>query len=324
VKWPRESSFGDQAVRDLAWLLFSPPLLRASCAGAPLASVPKTDALMDWLAALDRKPAGLHAHARKPGLVRVGLYAEALLEYFLMHGPGPRLIAANVPLRSQGRTIGEVDFLVETREGVRLHWELAVKFYLHIADGGNASLADYVGPNLQDRFDLKHARLLDHQLALSGRPEFASLGFDGPWRAEMFVKGRMFYRTMDAHPDAHPDAHADARAVQAPELDLDHPSGWWKTISEWQKESRQSVCGVLPRLSWIAPGGLDAREGAALIDNESALEAQIRNLRAPLMVAAYVSGKDGSWLQQSCGFVVPDDWPDLARAYAQTARPTTT
>jgi hypothetical protein len=312
VKGPQESSFGDQAVRDLAWLLFSPPLLRTSRAGAPLASLRKTDALMDWLAVLDRKPAALHAHVRKPGLVRVGLYAEALLEYFLMHGPGPRLIAANVPLRSKGRTIGEVDFLVETGAGVRLHWELAIKFYLHIADGGNASLADYVGPNLQDRFDLKHARLLNHQLALSGRPEFASLGFDGPWRAEMFVKGRMFYRDRESH------------AVHTPELDDAHPSGWWKTISEWQKESPHGVCGVLPRLSWIAPSVLDAREGAMLIDNESALEEQIRNLRAPLMVAAYVGRKDGSWLEQSCGLIVPDDWPDLARAYAQSARPTTT
>ncbi len=43
-----------------------------------------------------------------------------------------RLIAANVPLRHGRRTIGECDFLLENAQRTRLHWELAVKFYLHI------------------------------------------------------------------------------------------------------------------------------------------------------------------------------------------------
>jgi hypothetical protein len=37
-------------------------------------------------------------------------------------------------------------------------------------------------------------------------------------------------------------------------------------------------------------------------------------------VAAYVRRKDGSWIEQSCGFIVPDDWPDRAGVYAQSAR----
>jgi uncharacterized protein len=312
---PPEAHWQDPTVRDLAWLLFSPQLLRASRAGAPLVSVPSTDTAMNWLAALDREPAALHAHVRKPGLTRVGLYAEALLEYFLMHGPGPRLVAANVPLRADGRTIGEVDFLAETAQGARLHWELAIKFYLHVVEGGNASLADYVGPNLQDRFDLKHARLLDHQLALSGRAEFASLGFGGTWQAEMFVKGRLFYRAGDAH----------ARA--APELDDAHPRGWWQTVSEWRAAPPEGLCGVLPRLSWIGRSVLDAQAGSALLD-QAALAERLRGLRSPLMVAAYGAGHtgtaDGSWFEQSRGFIVPDDWPDLARAYARSAGSTTT
>jgi hypothetical protein len=308
MSWPREAELRDPAVRDLAWLLFSPQLLRATSAGAPLVTIRKTEKVMNWLAELDNRPAAFHAHVRKPGLTRVGLYAEALLEYFLMHGPGPRLIAANVPLRADGRTLGEVDFLVETRQGVRLHWELAIKFYLHVAEGGNGNLADYVGPNLQDRFDLKHARLLNHQVALSARPEFASLGFDGPWRAEMFVKGRAFYRG------------SDPLGLSTPELDEDHPCGWWKTVSEYLDAPPPGVCGVLPRLSWIARSVLDAWQGEVLLAGEAALAEHIRQLPSPVMVAAYVRRKDGSWIEQSCGFIVPDDWPDRAGVYAQSAR----
>ncbi len=131
--------FEDVTVRDLAWLLFAPDLLRASQAGAPLAhpftTAAEHDAVLAWLDSLDAVPDALHVHARDPKFTRLGIYAESLLGFFLAHGPTMRLIAANVPLRHGRRTIGECDFLLEDAQRSRLHWELAVKFYLHIGDG---------------------------------------------------------------------------------------------------------------------------------------------------------------------------------------------
>ncbi len=301
----------DPVVRDLAWLLFSPGLLRPTDAGAPLAqpfaSSQERDAAGAWLAALDGEPGALHAHVHKPTLALLGLYAEALLEYFLAHGPGARLIAANLPLRVHRQTIGEVDFLVESTRGERLHWELAVKFYLHVADGENVSLANYIGPNLQDRFYLKHMRLLNHQLMLSSRPEFASLGFEGPWQPGMFIKGRLFY-----HDNGDP-------AYPAPPLADDHLRGWWKTASEWQESLAGDAWDVLPRLSWLAPHVLGGREGAALAEREPALLERVRNLRWPLMVATYAPALDETWQEQSRGFIVPDHWPERAREYVRGA-----
>jgi uncharacterized protein len=298
----------DPVVRDLSWLLFSPGLLRSNDAGAPLAqpfaSDRERDAAIAWLAALDDAPDALHAHVHKPTLARLGLYAEALLEYFLAHGPGARLIAANLPLRVHRQTIGEVDFLVESTRGERLHWELAVKFYLHVADGDNVSLANYIGPNLQDRFDLKHMRLLNHQLMLSSRPEFASLGFAGPWQPGMFIKGRLFY-----HDDGEP----------APLLADDHLRGWWKTASEWRESRPGDAWDVLPRLSWLAPHVLGEQEGAELAGREPALLERVQSLRWPLMVATYAPTLDHSWLEQSRGFIVPDHWPERARDYVRSA-----
>jgi uncharacterized protein len=301
----------DPVVRDLAWLLFSPDLLGATDAGAslaqPFASDQERDATIAWLAALDDESGALHAHVHKPTLARLGLYAEALLEYFLAHGPGARLVAANLPLRVHRQTIGEVDFLVESTRGERLHWELAVKFYLHVADGENVSLANYIGPNLQDRFDLKHMRLLKHQLMLSSRPEFASLGFEGPWQPGMFIKGRLFY-----HDNGDP-------TYPAPPLADDHLRGWWKTASEWQGSLSGDAWDVLPRLSWLAPHVLGAHEGAELAGREPALLERVRNLRWPLMVAKYAPALDDTWQEQSRGFIVPDHWPERAREYVRSA-----
>ena len=305
------TSLRDPAVRDLAWLLFSPNLLSASRAGAPLAQPAATaterQTTLAWLAALDRDPAALHAQVHKPSLTRLGFYAEALLEYFLTHGPHARLIAANIPLRTAGLTLGEVDFLLQDERGERLHWELAVKFYLHIGEGeGAATLAHYVGPNLQDRFDLKHARLLNHQLGLSARDEFASLGFEGPWRAELFVKGRLFYRDDDLGLASNPPT----------ELAENHLRGWWKTASEWQDSKTDGLFASLPRLGWMAERTLSAQEGDALVEQTAVLSERVALLSSPIMVARYERCERYGWREHSRGFIVPDEWPERAADFA--------
>ncbi|BCQ22994.1 DUF1853 family protein [Caballeronia sp. NK8] len=316
--------FDDVAVRDLAWLLFAPDLLREGDAplARPFDSPQERDATLAWLNALDASPQSLqslHEHTRNPRFTRLGIYAESLLGYFLAHGPAARLIAANVPLRLQRRTIGECDFLLETANDVRLHWELAVKFYLHIGNGDAsraARLSDYVGPNLQDRFDLKHARLVTHQLALTSRTEFATLGFEGPWRAQLFIKGRLFYHGL-----------VGERIDPAPEIGACHLRGWWLTASEWRDaRARASDASgderawvVQPRLAWLASRRLDASDAESLIAESDAIRTRLETTVAPTMIAAYLRDEAGNWTEESRGFIVPDDWPERARAFAASA-----
>ncbi|SAK53762.1 DUF1853 family protein [Caballeronia ptereochthonis] len=307
--------FGDVTVRDLAWLLFAPDLLREGDAALarPFATSAERDATLAWLASLDAAPQALHDHARNPKFTRLGIYAESLLRYFLAHGPAARLVAANVPLRRQRRTIGECDFLLEAASGERLHWELAVKFYLHIGDGEAsraARLSDYVGPNLQDRFDLKHARLLTHQLALTSRAEFAGLGFAGPWHAQLYIKGRLFYHGL------HGDGVAPAR-----EIGDDHLRGWWLTASEWREARAEDANDdrawvVQPRMAWLASRRLDTTAAESLVAESVAIRARLEATVAPTMIAAYARDESGGWVEESRGFIVPDDWPEQARAFA--------
>jgi len=319
----------DPPVRDLAWLLFSADLLRAQPPLAPLAQccadAEELRATLDWLAQLDRDPARLHAALAAAPTNRLGRYAENLLGWFLAHGPAAKLVAQNVPLRRAGVTLGECDFLVRTRAGERLHWELAVKCYLHAGagDGERASLADFVGPNLRDRLDLKLTHLRDHQLRLTARGEFASLGHGGPWRAQMFVKGWLFYPA---------GAMAQSRVEDAPELAADHGRGWWVTRSAWPAFAQgEAAAGwsVLPRLAWLAPRRLTGEPSgpedsavaastavASPADPATLIDTLVRP-HDPVLVAAFKADAAGGYREQSRGFIVPDDWPARAAAFSR-------
>jgi uncharacterized protein len=313
----------DSVVRDLAWLLLSADLLRPQPPIGVLASVfetpPELHATVDWLRTLDAAPHALHRDLATLRMTRLGRYAEWLLGWFLQHGPSARLIAAGVPLRRAGVTLGECDFLLETRQGARLHWELAVKCYLHAGEVGpqsTARLADFVGPNLKDRFDLKLAHLLDHQLPLSARDEFASVGYAGPWTPQMFIKGWLFYR--------HGETPADPV-----ELDPAHGRGWWVTRSDWPDFAAEHArkWRSLPRLEWLAPRRAQPDEqnerrsedeGAALrcVDASTLAEQLSHHQHGPAMVVAFAEDDAGNLIERSRGFIVPDEWPEMARNYA--------
>ncbi|WP_431226903.1 DUF1853 family protein [Burkholderia contaminans] len=303
----------DVAVRDLGWLLASPSLLTA-VPDAPLAR-PWLDpagqsAVEAWLAALDAQPEPLHRALDGFRPTRLGRYAECLLEYFLTHGPSLRLVAANLPLRSNGKTLGEVDFLVDAPDGQRLHWELAVKCYLCAPVQAGASLADFVGPNLVDRFDRKRRRLLEHQLRLGDRDGFARLGYGAPSDAQMFIKGWLFY------------PHGAPLPPVSAEIAPDHPHGFWLTHAQWPawaaEQGADVAWSVLPRLAWLAPRRAAAGSGfepdmlAATLE----LPPVLTTREAPALIGIHEKGSDGTWRETARGFVVPDDWPVRAQAFA--------
>jgi hypothetical protein len=313
----------EPAVRDLAWLLLSPGLLRpqppVGALAVPFETPRELRAIIDWLHQLDTAPAPLRRDLAAVRITRLGRYAEWLLGWFLQHGPAARRVAAGVPLRRAGVTLGEVDFLVQTQQGARLHWELAVKCYLHAGDENSDEhsqsaerLADYVGPNLKDRFDLKLAHVLNHQLPLSAREEFASVGYVGPWTPQMFIKGWLFYRYGEMPTDP-------------VELDPEHGRGWWVTRSDWPAfaATHAQKWRLLPRLEWLAPRrDAQDRQGESevaqsLCFDAHTLVAQIVPQHGPTMVVAFAEDGAGHLIERSRGFIVPDEWPEQARTYAR-------
>lgn len=311
---PVWQSFSTPQVRDLAWVLASPPLLNPSrsrtASGRPVHWLSASwcnamfDASRNWLCALDRAPQPLlNALAGRDG--RLGRHFENLLGFWLewQENPFYRLVHRGLAICSHRRTLGELDFLVEDRRSGRLqHWEVAVKFYLGTAPGGD--YRHWLGPALKDRLDLKVERLLHHQLDLPVIPEGAglirhlSLPVPDP---VCLLKGRLFYP-----PDA--DASTWAPAGASP----DHLTGWWMSGATFLQRyaSQPELKWVhLPREHWLTT--LDDR---VTIGDPQGAEAFVERLaQSPDNRAVAVIGIDASpganHTEITRGFITPPGWP---------------
>ncbi len=182
----------------LEWLLASPPLV---CPRQPGQHWPES---LDgfWpdkarrLRALQSQPEPLQHWMATLNDWRLGRIFEHVLAFWLHQQPHLQILAENLPVREQGRTLGALDFLLQDlRDGKLWHWEVACKFYLQtpLPEGG----WQWLGPGKKDTLEkkLRHMRL--HQLELSRHPQIqkwlTEQGHTGEIHRLGFVWGRLFY-----------------------------------------------------------------------------------------------------------------------------------
>jgi uncharacterized protein len=247
-----------QHLATLRWLLLSPPLVVAPVsllAGAPSAQTPlasftpsERSSIALWLEALQQDNTVLIEWLHTRPQARIGRYAENLLEFYLTHGPQHCLAAAHVPLRSEVNgtvvTRGELDFLLTNAQGQRMHWELAVKFFLCTATGDTATPADFIGPNGVETLAHKWHKLFAKQLTHSPPAPWNA----HTWQPQALTRGWMFYRWGTAVP-------------QCAALHADHCKGWWTDWADIEQLPQASYV-YLPRLQWMAPVKSLAQSGA--------------------------------------------------------------
>jgi len=306
------AEFQHPAVRDLAWIIGSPPLLEA---GEGLYHPDRITrrwcrlALHDripWLRRLDRKPAVLEAWLAARRSPLLGDYFEALIEFWLRHWPRVHFTASRVQVRATGRGIGEFDFLFYDRvRRQTVHWESAVKFFLRHRD----RRGDYrwLGPNPRDTWDRKIGKIFQHQLRLAERseaePVLRRLGVERP-RPEAFVKGYLFYPA---------DSLWQVPEPIPPQAAADHLRGWW-TRSGRRCIPQQAAASrwiVLERLCWLSPA---TSVGEAAMDRPALdrfVERHFSGSARPLLLAELAPCRHG-YREISRGFVVPDTWPEEA------------
>jgi uncharacterized protein len=234
----------------LRWLLLSSPLVVVPPgASAQLASFTEVEqaGIAQWLCGLQANPHDLLAWMQAKPEVRIGRYAERLLEFYLTHAPAQpsspaplhRLLAAHVPLRSEVNGIkvtqGELDFLLTNAQGQHLHWELAVKFFLCTATLDVATPTDFIGPNGVETLAHKWHKLFARQLTHTPPAPWNA----HPWQPQAFTRGWMFYRW----------------DVAVPTCDALHPQhghGWWVDVADMHALP-EALYAYLPRLHWMAP-----------------------------------------------------------------------
>lgn len=296
------------ALRDLAWTLTSPSLLldagiaqRHPLAGSHWADNPER--LAAWLTHLDQQPAPLQHWLQSSHNQRLGHYYERLWQFALQQAPGVRLLAANLPVRKGQLTLGELDLLLEDRDGVH-HLELAVKFYL-----GCPPLTEqwqrWIGPGREDRLDRKLNHLRQHQLQLAqshaARQLLRSLATDTV-NAAAWLGGYLF-RPWQV-PVAGP-AGANPQGL----------SGDWlhrAQLNDYGQQNAECRWVLLERLQWLAPADCSNQSCHPISDLPAWWDTLPQQPPRPQLIALLESTHDGHWQEVRRSFICADDWPSAA------------
>ncbi|WP_323845400.1 DUF1853 family protein [Microbulbifer magnicolonia] len=228
---------------------------------------------------------------------RLGVYFENLWAFAFAQHPAYTLICRNLPLRAGGRTLGELDFVVQhLPSGATEHWEIAVKFYLQVQG------EYWVGPSIRDRLDIKLARMREHQLPLIRQPaareilQQRDIHIDRQWA---LMPGRLF-RPL-----------GEEQAMLHAAINPETCRYWWAPLDEFHFHFRRQPLRWwhLPKRAWLADRGYRAAHGDSV---DSLVETlRDRGLERPLCVAAREADRDAD-REISRGFIVPDDWYETA------------
>ena len=189
-----ETSFKHQCVRDLAWIIASPPLVSGEFNHTHWWN--NQEGLQEYqdclpaLQQLDKNPQPLLDHLDSLKSRRLGLRFEALVFFWITLSPNYEILLQNKQLMTEGKTLGEIDFIIkDLRNSHLIHLEVAVKFYL-----GTEDLNDpyrWFGTTISDQLGKKVAHLKQHQTQLSKKyPEHFPYPVDA---RHCILKGRLFY-----------------------------------------------------------------------------------------------------------------------------------
>jgi hypothetical protein len=315
----------NQQVRDLAWACFGHNLIDDFSSANNETSVsscqiPLTEQRRHWLQTLDQAPASLLDALRRARSPRLGIYYEALWQYFIAQDEQLSLIANNLQVEKNKQTLGEFDLIYQDLpSGDYVHLELAIKFYLNCSSRQqdenpvlDTGLEYWLGPNQIDRLDKKLARMLEHQIMLSENSE-AKLALEElgvhRLRKSIALKGMLFY------PNALSAAPINNATMASNEsiLAADHPQGSWLNFQHFPAIcNRATHWKKLARVNWISPAyHPPTGDSTSLLKPQQMMDwlnGYFSRFWQPVMISAMTQHGAGYGEQQRY-FITADNWP---------------
>ena len=313
------SSFKSASIRHLAWALLSPPLFIETLQNYSTAALyPEREQLIKWLAKQDEQieDGGFLNKIDPTKFKRIGIYFEALVAFFMEQALREgvisfELIARNLQIIEENKTLGEIDFLIKHGRQA-MHLETAVKFYLlsdQVSSQDRHKWSSWIGANANDRLDLKLNKMLTHQLTLSQMPQCMEV-IEQKWpnlgkiHANYLMKGR-FYSPLSSDETILPE-----KANPACE------KGYWVRISKFLLLLEDKSLRWLPleKLSWMAGvsrtdflhSAMEGTEVNALMQ-QSPVAGQYYFGQLPLQFMYFDLSE--SFLDPRFLMVVEDHWP---------------
>jgi len=285
-------------VRDLAWVLTSPPLLQPADATihwpAPEWYVQQFAASASLLTKLDSNPAELQHFLDAKKDRRLGAYYESLWHYWLQQNNRYDVLHKNLQIHAQQRTIGEFDLLIHDRQSAQTqHWELAIKFYL--GTGDTYQLSNWHGPRLNDNFSKKYHALTSKQIKLAAHPaskaylQQADINIDS---TRILLQGRLFYPRQQ-------------QMVLPQHACSAHQHSWWcdSTLFNDTYPASTTRVQILEKPDWLTPAWNTSTESLSVTE----LVSHVETLGHPCYVIVHDKEIDES------GFVVPLRWQRAAQ-----------
>jgi len=123
----------------------------------------------------------------------LGSYFETLFSFAIENLSSLTVLLEHFQIENEGKTLGEVDMLVETPEGELHQFEIAIKFYLERPD---LYPHDWIGPNKNDSLLKKVTRARDHQLSIlqteAGLAAIEHVAKNRVPKSNLLISGRLY------------------------------------------------------------------------------------------------------------------------------------
>ena len=282
-------------LRRIEWAISSPSLMNYTFCIDYFRDENHKDSVNKLLAELDSNANEVDAHFDGLRHMPMGKYFEQLVFYILDKDPRFELLLTNHQIIEDKTTIGELDVILKDLETNAIeHWELCLKYYLQSEPSLEQRLM--LGPGAKDNMKRKVDKLIGHQMQLSKHPSITAVLKTEDIESKLFMKGQLFY-------------HQGKRETIAEGANPNSETHSWCFVSEAEEVLDQSLkWRTISKPSWI--GALKQSNSGLVNQPEMVrqLEAHFRNDTQPIMCVG-LKTVDGSCVEASRCFVVPDHWP---------------